>query len=155
MRKEQRKQRRKKRQRKQSTETTEASQGQTETMETQENHSNKLRDEEEDRVRRNSFPDIEEEESLAPGLQIPMSLDISYVDFLAETRKAGDLTCISEEGIADMELPDHLLEELEILENITSCNRVENYLMLSEYEQNLSKESHEQDSGDFTRQESD
>ena len=75
-----------------------------------------------------------------------------------------------------MELPDNLLAELEILENITSCNKVEsqlkvqkfkrpaskkspvflchqialiyqlsnldqveNYLMLSEYEQNLSK----------------
>ena len=37
-------------------------------------------------------------------------------------------------------LPAELLAELEILENITSCAKVENYLMLSEYEQNLSKE---------------
>ena len=38
--------------------------------------------------------------------------------------KKPELTCISEEGIADMELPDNLLDELEILENITSCNKV-------------------------------
>ena len=39
-----------------------------------------------------------------------------------------------------LELPDNLLEELEYLDNITSCNKVENCLMLSEYEQNLIKE---------------
>ena len=39
-----------------------------------------------------------------------------------------------------MDLPDNLLDELEYLDNITSCNKVENYLMLSEYEQNLIKE---------------
>ena len=33
-----------------------------------------------------------------------------------------------------------LLEELEMLDNITSCNVVDNYLMLDEYEQNLIKE---------------
>ena len=55
--------------------------------------------------------------------------------------KKPELTCISEEGIADMDLPDNLLEELEFLDNITSCNKVENYLMLSEYEQNLRKET--------------
>ena len=54
--------------------------------------------------------------------------------------KKPELTCISEEGIADMDLPDKLLDELEFLDNITSCNKVENYLMLSEYEQNLIKE---------------
>ena len=38
-------------------------------------------------------------------------------------------------------LPEHLLlEELELLDNITSCNVVDNYLMLDEYEQNLIKE---------------
>lgn len=55
--------------------------------------------------------------------------------------KKPELTCISEEGIADMDLPDNLLEELEFMDNITSCNKVENYLMLSEYEQNLLKET--------------
>ena len=54
--------------------------------------------------------------------------------------KKPELTCISEEGIADMDLPDNILEELEYLDNITSCNKVENCLMLSEYEQNLIKE---------------
>ena len=85
--------------------------------------------------RRNSFPDIDEE--YFPQLT-PIHKAYSYEDI--EDFKKHELTCISEEGIADMELPDNLLDELEILENITSCNKVENYLMLSEYEQNLSKE---------------
>ena len=54
--------------------------------------------------------------------------------------KKPELTCISEEGVVDMDLPDNILEELEYLDNITSCNKVENCLMLSEYEQNLIKE---------------
>ena len=40
--------------------------------------------------------------------------------------KKPELTCISEEGIADMDLPDNILEELEYLDNITSCNKVNN-----------------------------
>lgn len=50
-----------------------------------------------------------------------------------------ELTCISEEGIADMDLPDNILDELEYAVDldITSCNKVENYLMLSEFENNL------------------
>ena len=84
--------------------------------------------------RRNSFPDIDDE--FFPQLAIHKSY--SYED-IGDFKKP-EMTCISEEGIADMELPDNLLDELEILENITSCNKVENYLMLSEYEQNLSKE---------------
>eukprot|EP00090_Calanus_glacialis_P011440 TRINITY_DN19845_c0_g1_i2.p1 TRINITY_DN19845_c0_g1~~TRINITY_DN19845_c0_g1_i2.p1 ORF type:complete len:282 (+),score=78.80 TRINITY_DN19845_c0_g1_i2:76-846(+) len=67
-------------------------------------------------------------------MQSQNSLD-NILDF-----KKPELTCISEEGIADMDLPDNLLDELEYLDNITSCNKVENYLMLSEYEQNLIKE---------------
>ena len=54
--------------------------------------------------------------------------------------KKPELTHFSEEGIADMDIPDNLLDELEYLDNITSCDKVENYLMLSEYEQNLIKE---------------
>jgi hypothetical protein len=38
--------------------------------------------------------------------------------------KKPELTCISEEGIADMDLPDNILDELEYLDNITSCNKV-------------------------------
>ncbi|KAJ2951078.1 hypothetical protein O0L34_g5458 [Tuta absoluta] len=53
-----------------------------------------------------------------------------------------ELTCISEEGGLDLDLdldiPEHLLEDLECGGDcITSCNKVENYLMLSEYENNL------------------
>lgn len=48
------------------------------------------------------------------------------------------MTCISEEGIADMDLPDNLLDDLDYIGDcITSCNKVENYLMLSEFENNL------------------
>lgn len=36
-----------------------------------------------------------------------------------------------------MDIPDHILEELELYGDITTCNQVENYLMLSEYENNL------------------
>ena len=53
--------------------------------------------------------------------------------------KKPDLTCFYEEGIADMDLSDNFLKELEYLDNITSCIKVD-YLMLSEYDQNLIKE---------------
>ncbi|CAH0752638.1 unnamed protein product [Diatraea saccharalis] len=53
-----------------------------------------------------------------------------------------ELTCISEEGGLDLDLdldiPEHLLDDLDCAGDcITSCNKVENYLMLSEYENNL------------------
>lgn len=36
-----------------------------------------------------------------------------------------ELTCISEEGIADMDLPDNLLDDLDYIGDcITSCNKV-------------------------------
>ena len=70
-----------------------------------------------------------------PGFMASQNSLDNILDF-----KKPELTCISEEGIADMDLPDNLLDELEYLDNITSCNKVENYLMLSEYEQNLIKE---------------
>ncbi len=44
--------------------------------------------------------------------------------YLAADLKKPELTCISEEGIADMDLPDNILDELEYLDNITSCNKV-------------------------------
>lgn len=59
-------------------------------------------------------------------------------------RPKPELTLISEEeGIADMDIPENyfLGEELDFLENITSCNKVENCVILSEFEQNLYKES--------------
>ncbi len=65
-------------------------------------------------------------------------------------RKIADLTLISEEGIADMGLPEnYFLDEEEedggdfLDENISSCDKVENCVILSEFEQNLSKASEE------------
>ena len=47
----------------------------------------------------------------------------------------------SDEEIPGIDIPDNiLLDDFEFADNITSCNKVENCLMLSEYEQNLSKE---------------
>ena len=89
-----------------------------------------------DKQRRGSLPDVDEDDFLPAGAE--RGALFCYDDIM--DFKKPELTCISEEGIADMELPDNLFAELEILENITSCNKVENYLMLSEYEQNLSKE---------------
>ena len=54
-----------------------------------------------------------------------------------------DLSEYSDDGLADIELSEQLLQELECLEHITSCDRVDNYVMLSEYEQNLIKETEE------------
>lgn len=54
------------------------------------------------------------------------------------SKDKAELTCISEEGIADMDLPDNILDDLDYIGDcITSCNKVENYLMLSEFENNL------------------
>ncbi|CAB0002653.1 unnamed protein product [Nesidiocoris tenuis] len=75
--------------------------------------------------RKPSFSNVEPEEVIvveppAPGQDKP------------------ELTCISEEGIADMDLPDNILDDLDYIGDcITSCNKVENYLMLSEFENNL------------------
>lgn len=51
-------------------------------------------------------------------------------DHIAESGNAGgvdkpELTCISEEGIADMDLPDNLFEDFDYIGDcITSCNKV-------------------------------
>lgn len=61
--------------------------------------------------------------------------------FLEPAAEKPELTCISEEGIADMDLPDNLLDDLDYVGDcITSCNKVENFLMLSEFENNLNAE---------------
>ncbi len=39
---------------------------------------------------------------------------------------------ISEEGIADMDLPDNILDELDYLDNITSCNKVSRDVIVAE-----------------------
>lgn len=67
---------------------------------------------------------------------------LNYDDLIDLGNPPGEASIFSEEGIADMDLPENLfLDELEYLDNITSCNKVENCLMLSEYEQNLIKET--------------
>jgi len=59
---------------------------------------------------------------------------------LAYLRKH-ELTICSEDGLGEMDLPDNfLIDDLDYLDNITSCDKVENCVVLSEYEQNLTKE---------------
>lgn len=63
---------------------------------------------------------------------------VGLMDNIIASNDKPELTCISEEGIADMDLPDNLLDDLDYIGDcITSCNKVENYLMLSEFENNL------------------
>eukprot|EP00095_Tigriopus_kingsejongensis_P005299 snap_masked-scaffold337_size202799-processed-gene-0.7 protein:Tk05299 transcript:snap_masked-scaffold337_size202799-processed-gene-0.7-mRNA-1 annotation:"monocarboxylate transporter 12-like" len=78
-----------------------------------------------------------------------LNLDQILLHSSAEALVQDEESIFSEEGIADMELPDHLLlDDIEYLDNITSCNKVENCLMLSEYEQNLIKETESPAIGD-------
>ncbi|KAF0311943.1 Monocarboxylate transporter 2 [Amphibalanus amphitrite] len=87
-----------------------------------------------------------ERRSSLPEEDVPLPIGITLQpSFIMELLDANqkELTCISEEGIADMDIPDHILEELEIFGDITTCNQVENYLMLSEYENNLNGQGHE------------
>ncbi|XP_076252048.1 monocarboxylate transporter 12-like isoform X3 [Rhynchophorus ferrugineus] len=70
------------------------------------------------------------------GSDIVQNNSAGIIDNLTVSGEKGDLTCISEE--ADMDLPDNLLDDLDYIGDcITSCNKVENYLMLSEFENNL------------------
>ena len=88
--------------------------------------------------RRNSFSD---QDAILPPVSL-LSHQRSFVyDDMIDLKKP-ELTIYSEEGIADMDLPDNILfDDLDYLDNITSCNKVENCLMLSEYEQNLIMEN--------------
>ena len=86
--------------------------------------------------RQNSFTD--QDDIIPPISLLSHQRSFLYDDFLDDP----ELSIYSEEGIADMDLPDNILfEDFDYLDNITSCNKVENYLMLSEYEQNLIKET--------------
>jgi hypothetical protein len=92
--------------------------------------------------RKMSFTD---QDDFMPPISL-LSHQRSFVyDDLIDDLKNGkpELSLFSEEeGIADMDLPDHLfIDDLEFLDNITSCDKVENCVMLSEYEQNLIKET--------------
>lgn len=76
---------------------------------------------------------------LGTDLLIPQTSDKMVEPVLGLDKP--ELTCISEEGIADMDLPDNLLDDFDYAGDcITSCNKVENYLMLSELENNLNAE---------------
>ena len=80
--------------------------------------------------RRPSFPEEEDEEELLVG-----GVSVSF----QKLEEGGDLCELEYDMCGDMG-PDM---EYEMMDNITSCNVVDNYLMLDEYEQNLCKE-HEQ-----------
>lgn len=75
---------------------------------------------------------------LVLGAEIPANQTGDIINNMIISTEKPELTCISEEGIADMDLPDNLLDDLDYIGDcITSCNKVENYLMLSEFENNL------------------
>lgn len=86
--------------------------------------------------RRLSFSTEPEDMAIADPAQQPVNTNLTPVANPATDKP--ELTCISEEGIADMDLADNLLDDLDYIGDcITSCNKVENYLMLSEFENNL------------------
>ncbi|XP_046490646.1 monocarboxylate transporter 10 isoform X1 [Neodiprion pinetum] len=94
--------------------------------------------------KRLSFSQEPENEGVAAGAAaaaLMLGAELAPVPGEVPNTMAGEkpeLTCISEEGIADMDLPDNLLDDLDYIGDcITSCNKVENYLMLSEFENNL------------------
>ena len=74
-----------------------------------------------DYERRNSLPDADDD-FLPPLTLLTQQRSVTYGD-LVEGNKP-DLNCISEEAIADINFPEKFLEELECLENLTSCNKV-------------------------------
>ncbi|CAH1115654.1 unnamed protein product [Psylliodes chrysocephalus] len=76
--------------------------------------------------------------ALVLGADLGGNQGAGILDNIVLSNEKPELTCISEEGIADMDLPDNLLDDLDYIGDcITSCNKVENYLMLSEFENNL------------------
>ena len=89
-------------------------------------------------ARQNSFTD--QDDILPPVSLLSHQRSFIYDDFI--DMNLPDCSIYSEEGIADMEYPENILfDDYDFLDNITSCNKVENCLMLSEYEQNLIKET--------------
>jgi len=69
----------------------------------------------------------------AAGVPLPVELLGGAGNLLLATGDKPELTCISEEGIADMDLPDNLLDDLDYIGDcITSCNKVMN-VDLSDY----------------------
>ncbi len=77
--------------------------------------------------RQNSFTD--QDDMMPPVSLLSHQRSFLYDDLLDLNNP--ELSIYSEEGIADMDLPDAILfEEFDYLDNITSCNKVENCLML-------------------------
>ena len=74
-----------------------------------------------DYERRNSLPDADDD-FLPPLTLLTQQRSVTYGDLVDGNKP--DLTCISEEAIADINFPEKFLEELECLENLTSCNKV-------------------------------
>ena len=94
--------------------------------------------------RKMSFTD--QDDFLPPISLLSHQRSFVYDDLIDDLKNGkADVSIFSEEeGIADMDLPDNLfIDELDFLDNITSCDKVENCVMLSEYEQNLIKETAE------------
>ncbi|CAB4069082.1 unnamed protein product [Lepeophtheirus salmonis] len=102
--------------------------------------------------RKVSFTDDHDDEIESPIALLQNSITINDILALQKKRNSSSqqkdrsgLNDIDfddeEEGVADMDLPDELfdMEDFEefLLDNITSCDKVENHLVLSEYEQNL------------------
>jgi hypothetical protein len=68
------------------------------------------------------------------GAPLPAELLGGAGNLLLATGDKPELTCISEEGIADMDLPDNLLDDLDYIGDcITSCNKVMDRLDLVDY----------------------
>ena len=80
------------------------------------------------------------EEAVLVQSGVPSTGCIYAAEVVQKPDDDADLSDYSDEGIAGIDIPENIFEELEFADNITSCNKVENVLMLSEYEQNLSKE---------------
>lgn len=87
---------------------------------------------------RNSFTD---QDDILPPMSL-LSHQRSFVyDDIQELMKKRE-TLGSNEGLDELDMPEeYMMDDFDYMDNITSCNKVENYLMLSEYEQNLKKET--------------
>jgi len=89
--------------------------------------------------RRLSFTEEEEEEEDVLPEMVLLSNHELFNKIEEENNE--ELSIMSEEGLPGIDLQEQLLlGELCLLDNITSCDVVDNYLMLDEYEQNLIKE---------------
>jgi len=89
-------------------------------------------------ARRLSFDGEEEEEDFDVLPAMAILANQQFIQGIIEHEQNEELSCMSE-GIVEMDQDRMLLGDM-CLDNITSCDVVDNYLMLDEYEQNLIKE---------------